>query len=62
LPVPIPVHETIVEVVVLTTSQLALHLLKSCTEAIRCVPQIVMHAVVEKGMEYKEQRLALVET
>ena len=36
---------------------LALHLPKSQTEAIMCVPQIVTYAVGEKGMEYKgEQR------
>jgi len=36
---------------------LALHLLKSHTEAIMHVPQIVTYAVREKGMEYKgEQR------
>ena len=36
---------------------LALHLPKSCTEAITHLPQIITHVVVEKGMEHKgEQR------
>ena len=35
---------------------LALHLLKSCTEAIMRVPQIVTYASVEKGMEYKGEQ------
>ena len=36
---------------------LALHLRKSHTKAITCVPQIVTYAVRVKGMEYKgEQR------
>ena len=35
---------------------LALHLLKSRTEAIRCVLQIVPYAVVEKGMKCKGEQ------
>ena len=32
---------------------LVLHLSKSSTEAITCIPQIVTYLVVEKGMEHK---------
>ena len=36
---------------------LALHLLKSCTEAITHVPQIISYTVKEKGMKHEgEQR------
>ena len=35
---------------------LALNLLKSCTEAITCVPQIVTFVVREKGIEHKENK------
>jgi len=35
---------------------LALHLLKSYTEAIMRVPKIVTYVVREKGMEYKREQ------
>jgi len=38
------------------TPLFALHLPKSCTEAITRVPQIVTYAVRDKGMEYKGEK------
>ena len=39
-----------------------MHLPKSHTKAMMCVPQIITYVVKEKGMEYKgEQKWALVE-
>jgi len=36
---------------------LALNLLKSCTEIIMYVPQIVIYAVVDKEMEHKGEQM-----
>ena len=36
---------------------LALHLPKSCTEAIMCTLQIVTYMIVEKGMENKGEQM-----
>jgi len=45
--------------ITLQTPLLALHLPKSHTGAITCVPQIITNAIWEKGMEYKgEQKVS----